>query len=113
MYPPGVSGREPQIAGYPVTERKCDNRAEFPVMTPEVYGLLNRLRPVVAASEMNFLLVRRLLQAAEQVPTVHADCPFEDEVEMDGWCWECPVCGMEHDDEPDQPEFDEPPDWGA
>lgn len=113
-YPPGVTGREPQIAGYPEIEREltCDGEdVEVTIVDHrhlhEVGVIARGLREFTR--ELDGLTMmetkRRLRQMADLLEyhvrdsytTTLEHCPFSDELTwtIDGFelSAECPVCG--------------------
>lgn len=128
-YPPGVSGFEPEIAGYDEVSLSVECRASA---TLRIYGedARARMREAVRTAET----VQRLLESGadtdrvarqvevllgtlKRVPvdTVDYDpdeCPFEGDVEGfvvgDRTQWTCPFCEALHEDEIDGPDED----WG-
>lgn len=91
-YPPGVSGREPQIAGYPEAELdvKCENT--IPANRVKFYVIDSTGKPT-QATNLGYP-VHRLLS---ETTTDEIDCPFKGRLlmELDGdtATAECPVCG--------------------
>lgn len=79
-YPPGVTGREWQIAG---------PSAEYPQQ--------------VVCEEQDVTL--KIVDTRGKVVEVEVEqCPFEGEVDVavygrTTYCWTCPFCGREHEDE--------------
>lgn len=119
-YPSGVSGLEPQIAGYPerTVEKICGaemvalNIAD-PFLAKRASQLLDEIDFEVVkgrdySSSMTLSNHRArniyhiLLRAASQTFTAEGDCPFVGEVDTqygyDSEWWECPLCGTEHED---------------
>ena len=119
-YPPGVTGREFQIAGYDDEEdsyRECMSAGTISVFTRDardeitrIKGLLLRIatgdKPesfaAILAANLEYLLAHRI---------GHVDverCPFAGEVSI-GWYsgvgnWECPLCRREHREDAPEPD---------
>ena len=123
-YPPGVTGREWQIAGYDAEEeayRECGKGGYVHVMTADALREINRIKVLLAeiaegkkpASLAETLVSNLEYLVNHYINGVEIDkCPFAGEVVI-GWYrkegdWECPLCGWEHREE--LPEPDE--DWG-
>lgn len=108
-YPPGVTGNEPQIAGYPdpgTDVREC--QADAATMTR--YSVLEAIRDawrVPKQGELTAAEALDRLQAAIDALDTDEDgvCAFEGPVEITYAhgveSWECPNCGHEHEDEAD------------
>lgn len=122
-YPPGVTGREPQIAG-PFFEGLREMECHTPDV--ELHIIDTRLRYALQQRNTTLDMMRRgeRLQSwnwdldradrtiAELVGKGHifdtyivAECPFEGEVEVIRYSehapleWVCPVCDTEHEEE--------------
>ena len=104
-YPPGVSGNEPEIAGYPTSERSRECQADAPTLTR--YSVLEVVHNVDLVDLSDPSRARDRLQAAiDALPTDEDGvCAFEGlvEVEHDGNVefWTCPNCGEGHESELD------------
>lgn len=107
-YPPGVTGNEPEIAGYPTSASIRECQAEAATLTR--YSVLDVVRSVDLSDPSR---ARDLLKAAiDALPTDEDGvCMYEGPVEVehvgDIDFWECPNCGAEHEDEADGPDPDE------
>lgn len=116
-YPPGVTGREPQIAGYPEVEREldCDNvDVEVTIIDHhhlhEIGTIARGMREFTRELEGLTMMEtkRRLRQMADLLEyhvrdsctTTLEHCPFSDEitwtVDAAELSVECPVCGKQH-----------------
>ncbi|MEI7890281.1 MAG: hypothetical protein WCI34_08215 [Actinomycetes bacterium] len=112
-YPPGVTGRELEIAG-PDWEGEMDvkcagENVEVTVFRPDDIETLKRIAAVKGAqgagkqrdADVIQMSLRRML--SRMVTVTLPVCPFEGEVEA--WMyqhvthWECPVCGTSHDED--------------
>lgn len=119
-YPPGVSGNEFQIAGYPertvkkICGAECgDLHVVDPWIVQRAAELLNEIdfdavkgrdysTEVTLSNYRARNIYHLLLDAARQTFTAESDCPFEGDVDTQydynaEW-WECPICGTEHED---------------
>lgn len=101
-YPPGVTGREPEIAGYPERTEKVECR------NVGTAHFRHELKEMAVTSTLG--------QALDEVYSVEIDCEWEGEVE--GWPngddfeWTCPRCGNEQVEEGlYEPDPDEQRDW--
>jgi len=118
-YPPGVTGNEPQIAGYPEFDQNVDCQAEgvtVVTMSPEAYKRAAALVDEVMRSARQGLLVpsgtafrlQNEIADGEEVDLV--SCPFEGDVTS--WVdqgivfWECPLCRTVHEADWDPEGFD-------
>lgn len=119
-YPPGVSGNEFQIAGYPerTTKKVCGaegvplNIAD-PWVSARATELLNEIdfdavkgrdysTKVILSNHRARNIYHLLLAAADQTFYAEGDCPFEGDIDTQydynyEW-WSCPICGTEHED---------------
>lgn len=92
-YPPGVTGYEPEIAGYP--------EVEMEVECGEVDQFIS-LRQAQATSE-KWVMERRsgLAKALAALPQLEADCDFTGvetlQVSGDVGYWTCPWCGKDQE----------------
>lgn len=100
-YPPGVTGNEPEIAGYPEreAERECGATAAF-VPREQLIALRSLDRTVSTAIRQQ---VRRVLAWADEYEQEH-DCAYSGPVTLfDAGLgvatWTCPACGAEHEEE--------------
>jgi hypothetical protein len=120
-YPAGVTGREPQIAGYDSEEdayRDCGHGGIIPVFTRSAADEIDRIKVLLAeiaegkkpASLAATLVVNLDYLLTHRIENVEvAECPFEGEVSI-GWygtegTWQCPLCQSDHREyapEPDE-----------
>jgi hypothetical protein len=111
-YPPGVTGREYEIAG-PDWERDLHRACGAKNVTVNVVqgdpvqaalDALNSIGPDVPWEDG--VKRARLALIGDPVTDVDFDvCPFDAETLVEGFngmeSWTCPLCGTEHNDEPD------------
>ena len=109
-YPPGVTGRELEIAG-PSWEGHVDRACDEPdvqirMVTAEVASLIEKWLNVRGADSEPMAkerMLRALMQAQDPWEITMENCPFESEVEA--WAhrgmlhWTCPLCGTEHEED--------------
>ena len=101
-YPPGVTGNEPEIAGYPTSECFRECQADVPTFTRySVYEVVNSVDLSDPSRARD-----RLHAAIDALPTDEDGvCSFEGLVEVehagDVEFWTCPNCGEEHESELD------------
>lgn len=94
-YPPGVSGNEPEISGWPEAEMElsCTNGAARWLSRRLVIEMLER-EP------------SRLADPVEDWEALEAECDFEGPVDaqiVEGVaCWDCPKCGSENETDLDE-----------
>ena len=129
-YPPGVTGREPQIAG-PDAEREEEHTCGAKdielrnINQQAIDSLMTARAKLVALTQYSFpgdipqLSPKEKRQIAVDVYRLlnqvgygisdgaTVDCPFTGDVTVEyiggtGW-WECPLCGTEHEIEWDDP----------
>jgi hypothetical protein len=110
-YPPGVTGHEPAIAGYPErTETvECHRSDAAALYRHEVIDLIDghlqrgRERMARGRFEANIDHLQQLRDALDDLSDAEAECEWEGEVEgwVDGYDfeWTCPQCGSEHTEE--------------
>jgi|SRR5690606_11587004 len=92
-YPPGVTGYEPEIAGYPEAEIEveCDSTDQF--------VSLRQVKEMVT----DYVLHRRsgLTEALSDLPQQEADCGFTGvesvQVSSGVGYWTCPWCGQDQE----------------
>ncbi len=103
-YPPGVTGREPEIAGYPERTEKVECRSTTTAFyRREVLDVLAEVRRTCANTDQIGVVAhfREKLEGLTETPEL--DCEWEGEVE--GWPngddfeWTCPRCGNEQVEE--------------
>lgn len=119
-YPPGVTGSEPAIAGYPegtyTPGRPCtgympdDCRAVPPNMIYEIFTIQERIGKagtLLEATQAMPLLERLRLAIIDLPKAVDVECLYEGEVDAqwsgnrkgDGeFFWTCPQCGSEQEE---------------
>lgn len=126
-YPPGVTGREYEIAGgdFYTVERTCENEeatllvadADIKEAILDVLIDLARIEERLNLADQGDLLMRvqlvsRKVQRLENRLTEHElPCPFEGKVELEvyrtqGW-WDCPTCGTHTEEVMEPEEYDE------
>ena len=112
-YPPGVTGRELEIAGPDwegELERECSQRdIELEIMQPDDINALKTIASVKGAQGAGKardadVIQHRMRRFFSRMITVTLPvCPFAGEVEA--WMyqgvthWTCPVCGHEYEEE--------------
>lgn len=107
-YPPGVSGREPQIAG-PLREFEVE--VECAASVEAVLAPLVLLRSLLGETEVVVRgALEELIASAEQSSEV-GECGWSGRADAAQWdrysyTWTCPRCGADHEGELDEPEVD-------
>ena len=102
-YPPGVTGREPQIAGYPETSMEVDCVRQEAVclykfeVLEEVALVIGRVSSG-ADPDASLLDLQQLLQEDAEETTAECDWSGEADgyVEGDEFIWTCPRCGSDN-----------------
>jgi hypothetical protein len=117
-YPPGVTGREYQIAGpdYERTVKRACRASDVEITLPndDVPGLAHLALGILDGK----ILIRRgadpvaraktrlqeIISAYENGSKIDvAECPFDGEVDVQGFqgveTWTCPLCGTDHEDD--------------
>lgn len=119
-YPPGVSGNEPQIAGYPEkqTIRTCGAvDVEVRIMPDDLDTWINAMskmleHTVTEASIRSYATGIVSVYKSLEYKTFITECLFKGDVDVQmhpyAEYWQCPLCGTEHETEHDIPE---PPDY--
>lgn len=118
-YPPGVTGMEPEIAGYPegTMNVECSSTGAT-LMAYEVHAAVNDLSFRLEVAAKNAAAMQKplpdvVLQIAQQLrddlggleeAEESQDCDFEGEVDVvftsrTTYEWECPRCGNEQEGE--------------
>lgn len=104
-YPPGVSGNEPEIAGFPEGSRfvECDNDEAVGLSREQVEDAVRAYSPAPDGGEPLSRVLRELPEA------VVGECQFSGEADG-AWThtrpssiaifsWTCPWCGLDQDTE--------------
>ena len=117
-YPPGVTGNEPEIAGYPsmTLDKQCEEDVPY-IATWVVTEHLDGIAAVIARSDDTIpAIIEQLGHLWEHLnkDAVDVTCGFDGDVDAEmayGVAyWTCPRCGTEHEDSYDEEDFGPDPD---
>ena len=119
-YPPGVTGREPQIAGYDSEEdayRDCGSPGTLSVITRHGMDEIRRIKSLlveIALGDKPASLATTLVANLDYLlkyDIEHIDvavCPFEGDVVICWYgtegTWQCPMCQQDHKEHAPEPD---------
>lgn len=116
-YPPGVTGNEPEIAGYPERTEKVECRSTTTAYyRREVLDLIEDVRRTCATTDQIGVVAQMREGLDRLTDTDEIDCDWSGEIEgwVDGYdfVWDCPRCGDEQrEDGYYEPDPDKERDW--